>query len=125
MLQWVLAPEALLACALTLVLGGASLVLAPSRGVGPMMLVALLACAVGTPIAAVGAVTLRGGLASALAVLVVVGVDAIVLGLLVGRGTRVRALLAATLVLLALQVPLAILANVWLQCHVGHYCPGL
>ena len=125
MLHWLLAPDGLLVLATTLVLAVAACVLAPSRSLGPFVLVALLLWALTTPFTAAGAVTLRGGLAAATWILFVVGTAGVVLGLLVARGAKLSMVLSATVVLIALQLPMAFAAQVLLQCYVGRYCPGL
>lgn len=125
MLHWILAPDGLLVLASTLLLAGAACVLGPSRALGPFVLVALLLWAVATPFMAAGSVTLRGGLATAAWIACFVGTTGLVLGLLVARGARLATILAATVTLLAVQLPVAFAAQVLLQCYVGRYCPGL
>ena len=125
MLHWLLTADALLVLAATLAIAGAACVFSASRAVGPFVLVALLSWAVATPFAAASELTLRGGIAAAAWLMVVVGFSSLPLGLLVARGATARMILLAAVGVLVLLVPVSFAAQALLQCYVGHYCPGL
>lgn len=125
MLHWALAPDGLFVICATLVLAVTACVLGPSRAKGPLALVTLLLWALATPFMAASSPTLRGGIAAALWVAFVVGFAALPLGLLVARSAAARTIVMVASAVLVVQIPASFVAQVFLQCYVGHYCPGL
>ena len=105
------------------VLTAAAIWLSPNRQTPQFLLVALAVWLVASALSAVGSSSVRAAMAGVLWCLSIVAIYALALGFLVSRAKTPRTVVAASLVLLLVQLPFSLLSGIYFACYVGHDCP--
>jgi hypothetical protein len=121
--NWVFSAASLVHLAGLAVLTAAAIWLSTNRQTPRFLLVALAVWLVASAISAVGSSSVRAAMAGVLWCLSIVTIYALGLGFLVSRAKTPRTVVAASLVLLLVQLPFSLLSGIYFACYVGHDCP--
>ena len=121
--QWLLSPAGILLVTTSLLLVAAAIHWSPNRNTFRFLALPLLLWAAFSAWSALDSSSPRSALAGVLWGFGVMGVYALALAPLVAAGKSRRTIAVVSAVLFAVQLPLSLLAGLYLGCYVGHDCP--